>query len=174
MGDKPPVAAVGLGGRQVRTGDEWGNIFDHHAVVYEWENGVRVYSFTRQMHECAMETEDIVLGTKGQARVIKHEIVSGGETWRYRGEKPGMYDVEHAELFKSIKDGKPINNGTYMSYSTMLAIMGRMATYTGQRITWEDAMNSQEDLTPKSYALGPVELPESALKVALPGVTKFS
>ena len=174
MGDKPPVAAVGLGGRQVRTGPEWGNIYDHHSVVYEWENGVRVFSFTRQMHECAMETEDIVLGTKGQARVIKHEIVSGGETWRYRGDKPGMYDVEHVELFKSIKEGKPINNGVYMSYSTLLAIMGRMATYTGQRITWEAAMNSQEDLTPKRYDWGPVELPKSALGVAMPGVTKFS
>jgi predicted dehydrogenase len=174
MGDKPPLAAVGMGGRQVRTGEEWGNIYDHHAVVYEWENGVRVFSLTRQMHECAMETEDIVLGTKGQARVIKHEIVSGGETWRYRGDKPGMYDVEHVELFKSIKEGKPINNGVYMSYSTLLAIMGRMATYTGQRITWEQAMNSQEDLTPKRYDWGPVELPKSALAVAMPGVTKFS
>jgi hypothetical protein len=61
-----------------------------------------------------------------------------------------------------------------MSYSTLLAIMGRMATYTGQRITWDEALNSQEDLTPKSYALGPVELPEAALKVAMPGVTKFT
>lgn len=173
MGDKPPVAATGMGGRQVRTGDEYGNIFDHHAVVYEWENGVRVYSLTRQMHECAMETEDIILGTKGQARVIKHEIDAGGEKWRYRGEKPSMYDVEHVELFKSIREGQPINNGEYMSYSTLLAIMGRMATYTGQRITWEQAMNSQLDLTPKKYDWGPVELPPEALAVAMPGVTKF-
>jgi predicted dehydrogenase len=169
MGDKPPVAAVGLGGRQVRTGPEWGNIYDHHAVVYEWAGGVRVFSFTRQMHECAMETEDIVLGTKGQARVIKHEIDSPEGKWRYRGDKPSMYDVEHVELFKSIKDGKPINNGEYMSYSTLLAIMGRMATYTGQRITWEMAMNSQEDLTPERYEWGDVKVPA----VAMPGITKF-
>ncbi|MDX1945630.1 MAG: Gfo/Idh/MocA family oxidoreductase [Pirellulaceae bacterium] len=169
MGDKPPLAAVGLGGRQVRTEAEWGNIYDHHAVAYEWENGVRVFAFTRQQAECAMETEDIVLGTKGQARVIKHEITSGGEKWRYRGEKPGMYDVEHAELFASIKAGNPINNGEYMSYSTLLAIMGRMATYTGQRITWEMAMNSQENLSPERYEWGDVKV----APVAMPGKTKF-
>ena len=173
MGDQPPVAAVGLGGRQVRTGEQWGNIYDHHAVYYEWANGVRMYSFTRQMENCKNETEDIILGTKGQAQVIKNEITSGGETWRYRGEKPSMYDVEHVELFKSIRDGNPINNGQYMCYSTLLAIMGRMATYTGQRITWENAMNSKLDLTPESYAWGPVKLPPEALAVAMPGKTPF-
>ena len=170
MGDKPPLAAVGMGGRQVRTGEEWGNIYDHHAVVYEWENGVRVYSLTRQQAECFNETEDFILGTKGQARVIKHEIDAGGERWRYRGEKPSMYDVEHVELFNSIKAGEPINNGVYMSYSTMLAIMGRMATYTGQRITWEQAINSQENLSPERYEWGEVKTP----KVAMPGITKFA
>jgi predicted dehydrogenase len=171
MGDQPPLAAVGLGGRQVRTGPMWGNIYDHHAVAYEWPNGVRVFSFTRQMDKCANETEDIIFGSKGQARVIKHEITAGGDTWRYRGPKPSMYDVEHEKLFKSIKDGKPINNGQYMCYSTMLAIMGRMATYTGQRVTWDQAINSKQDLTPASYEWGPVKLPPEALEVAMPGKT---
>jgi predicted dehydrogenase len=171
MGDQPPLACVGMGGRQVRTGPEWGNIYDHHAVAYEWPNGVRMFSFTRQMAGENMynQTEDIILGTKGQAKVIAHEIQSGEERWRYRGPKPGMYDVEHVELFKSIKDGKPINNGLYMSYSTLLAIMGRMATYTGERITWDMAMNSQENLTPETYEWGDVKVPE----VAMPGKTKF-
>jgi predicted dehydrogenase len=177
MGDKPPLAAVGLGGRQVRTGDEWGNIFDHHAVAYEWADGVRVYSFTRQQGDCFPETEDFILGTKGQAKVLANTITGENPSQYPRDKKktdPDMYDNEHVELYDSIRKGEPINNGVYMSYSTLLAIMGRMATYTGQRITWDEAMNSQEDLTPKSYALGPVELPESALKVAMPGVTKFS
>ena len=81
-----------------------------------------------------------------------------------------MYDQEHTELFASIRAGKPINNGHYMSYSTLLAIMGRMATYTGQEITWEMAMNSQEDLTPARYEWGDIKVPE----VAMPGKTKFS
>jgi predicted dehydrogenase len=173
MGDQPPAAAYGMGGRQVRTGADYGNIYDHHAVVYEWANGVRVFSLTRQMEKCFSQTEDFVFGTKGHAQVIKHEITSGGETWRYRGEKPSMYDVEHVALFNSIKEGKPINNGQYMCYSTLLAIMGRMATYTGRRVTWDEAMNSTLDLTPKSYAFGPVELPPEALEVALPGKTQF-
>jgi hypothetical protein len=80
-----------------------------------------------------------------------------------------MYDVEHAELFASIKAGKPINNGLYMSYSTLLAIMGRMATYTGERITWDMALNSQEKLGPERYEWGDVKPPE----VAMPGITKF-
>src|SRR6476646_3028865 len=121
------------------------------------------------MEKGATEVEDIIFGSKGTARVIKHEIASGGETWRYRGEKPSMYDVEHVELFKSIKEGKPINNGHYMCLSTMLAIMGRMATYTGQRVTWDQAINSTLDLTPKSYAWGDVELPAEVLQVAMPG-----
>jgi predicted dehydrogenase len=173
MGDQPPLAAVGLGGRQVRVEPDYGNIYDHHALVYEWPSGVRVFAFTRQMANCWPQTEDIVLGSRGQALLIKHEITSGGDVWRYRGEKPSMYDVEHQELFKSIKEGKPINNGRYMAYSTLLAIMGRMATYTGQRITWEQAMQSQLDLTPKRYEWGPVELPEEVQQVALPGKTRF-
>ena len=84
-----------------------------------------------------------------------------------------MYDVEHDELFKSIKESKPINNGQYMCYSTMLAIMGRMATYTGQRVTWENAWNSTLDMTPKNYAWGAVELPPDVLDVAMPGRTKL-
>jgi myo-inositol 2-dehydrogenase / D-chiro-inositol 1-dehydrogenase len=179
MGDKPPLAAVGLGGRQVRTGEEYGNIYDHHSVIYEWENGVRVFAFTRQMAGQKMfnETDDIVLGTKGQARILRNEI-TGPNAWKYPREKkqadPGMYDAEHVELFASIKAGKPLNNGVYMSYSTMLAIMGRMATYTGQRVTWDEAINSQLDLTPKSYEWGPVDLPPEALEVAMPGKTRLS
>src|SRR5262245_57032541 len=119
MDDTPPAAAVGLGGRQVRTGPQWGNIYDHHAVVYEWANGVRVFSFTRQMSGQKMfnETDDIILGTKGQARILANEI-TGANPWKYPREQKrmdgNMYDNEHVELFASIKEGKPINNGQYM------------------------------------------------------------
>jgi predicted dehydrogenase len=169
MNDQPPLSCFGLGGRQVRTGPEWGNIFDHHAVCYEWANGVKSFSYTRQQAGCSNITEDYVLGTKGQAKILKHEVTSGDNTWRYRGDKPSMYDLEHVALFKAIRNGETINNGIYMSQSTMLAIMGRMATYTGQTITWEDAMNSKEALGPQSYSWGPFE----AKPVAMPGETKF-
>lgn len=168
MDDKPPVKAVGLGGRQVRTGEQWGNIFDHHAVTYEWANGVKCHAYTRQMPGCFNETEDFVYGTKGNARILKY-TVNGEKQWRYEGEQPSMYLVEHQYLFKSIRDGKPINNGTYMSYSTLLAIMGRMACYTGQEVTWDMAMNSTENLTPEKYEWGNIKVPE----VPVPGVTPF-
>jgi hypothetical protein len=121
------------------------------------------------MAGCSNDVEDYVMGTKGKASILKHEIVSGDEKWKYRGDKPSMYDNEHVELFRAIRDGQPINNGTYMCYSTMLAIMGRMATYTGQTITWEQALNSKENYTPESYAWGDVKVPG----VAMPGITKF-
>ncbi len=171
MGDTPPAKAIGLGGRQVRTGEKWGNIYDHFAVCYEWENGFKSYAYTRQMRGCKNNVEDYVQGTKGRARVLAHEIEAlGAEPWKYDGPKtPGMYDQEHVELFQGIRSGNHINNGQYMSYSTMLAIMGRMACYTGQEITWDQAINSTEDLTPEKYEWGDVKIPE----VAMPGITKF-
>jgi myo-inositol 2-dehydrogenase/D-chiro-inositol 1-dehydrogenase len=81
-----------------------------------------------------------------------------------------MYQTEHDELFASIRSGKPINNGEYMSKSTLLAIMGRMAAYTGQQITWEKALASKEDLSPPRYDWA-VALPDPP--IAVPGVTKF-
>ena len=169
MKDEPPVKATGLGGRQVRVQSEYGNIFDHHAVVYEYANGVRLFAYCRQQDHCSMDVNDYILGTKGKVDVMAHTI-TGENNWRHRGPNPNMYQVEHDELFASIRSGKPIDNSLYMARSTMLAIMGRMATYTGQTITWDQALNSQEDLTPPTY--GWTSLPVAS--VALPGVTKFA
>ena len=169
MGDQPPANCFGLGGRQVRTDEKWGHIYDHFAVCYEWENGVRTFSYTRQMPGCFTEVEDFVFGSKGQAQILKNSI-DGAEKWRYRGEKPSMYDQEHRELFAGIRSGNIINNGTYMSYSTLLAIMGREACYTGQKITWEEALNAPQNLSPAKYEWGDVPVPQ----VAVPGVTKMA
>lgn len=169
MGDNPPESCVGLGGRQVRTDAKWGHIYDHFAVCYEWANGVRMYSYTRQMANCYGDVDDYVLGTKGQAIVLKNTI-KGEKTWRYKGEKPSMYDVEHRELFAGLRANNIINNGTYMSYSTLLAIMGREACYTGQKITWDQALQSTHSLSPGKYDWSDVKIPE----VAVPGVTQFA
>jgi predicted dehydrogenase len=168
-GDEPPVSCFGLGGRQVRIQEEFGNIFDHHAVCYEWKSGVKCFAYTRQMRGAFGETEDFVLGTKGRAKILKNEIYGkdGQRLWRYKGESPSMYDVEHKEMYEAIRAGKTINNGVYMTYSTMMAIMGRMACYTGQQVTWEEAMASVEDLTPPAYEFGPAP----KVEVAVPGVT---
>ncbi|MCH5374507.1 MAG: gfo/Idh/MocA family oxidoreductase, partial [Planctomycetes bacterium] len=90
--------------------------------------------------------------------------------WRYDGPGGSMYDIEHQELFAGIRSGNHINNGEYMSYSTLMAIMGRMACYTGQEIAWDAAMNSQEDLSPAKYEWGDVK----ARDVAMPGITPFA
>ena len=170
MNDEPPAQCFGLGGRQVRTDEKWGHIYDHFAVCYEWANGVKTYAYTRQMKGCNNDTEDYILGTKGRAKVLKH-VIEGETPWKYSGPNPpSMYDVEHVELFAGIRNGKPINNGEYMSYSTMMAIMGREACYTGKTITWEDAINSDQDLSPAGYLWGDLETPA----VAIPGVTTFS
>jgi predicted dehydrogenase len=168
MQDEPPVACVGIGGREVRKESQWGNIYDHFGVTYEYENGVKVFAFCRQMLGCHNDTNDHVIGTKGSATVMRPTI-TGSEKWQHRGRAPDMYQQEHNELFAAIRAGKPINNGLYMARSTMLAIMGRMAAYTGQRVTWQDAMNSQERLGPETYEWGGAPEPI----VAVPGVTKL-
>ena len=95
--------------------------------------------------------------------------ITAADEWVFRDDAPNLYQVEHDELFASIRAGKPINNGEYMAKSSLLAIMGRMATYTGQEITWEMALKSKEDLTPPRYEWGDIATP----KVAIPGVTRF-
>lgn len=173
MNDEPPKSCFGLGGRQVRIEPEWGNIYDHFAVCYEWANGVKTFAFTRQMADCATDVDDYVLGTKGRAHVLgsgnRPRIVSPAGNWDYQGPNR-MYQIEHEELFAAIRRGVPINNSQYMSYSTLMAIMGREACYTGEVIQWDALMNSQTDLTPPGFAQGMVETPP----VAMPGRTKFS
>jgi predicted dehydrogenase len=177
--DEYPVKAVGSGGRQVRTAPEYGHIFDHHSVAYEFKNGLKLFSACRQQDGCAADVSDHIFGTKGvcdiDASQFKFSIRphGKGQAWRYRlspgAKDDGMYQNEHNELIASIRSGKPINNGDYMTKSTLMAIMGRMATYTGQVITWEQALNSEENLSPPEYKFGALPMPP----VAKPGVTKF-
>lgn len=169
LGDSHPLSAVGLGGRQQRVDPKWGHIFDHHAVAYEYANGVRVFSYCRQQDGCSNNVDEYVMGTKGQAQILKHQI-KGEVNWRYSGPKPNMYDVEHQELFASIRSGKPIHNGDYMANSTMIAIMGRMSTYTGKTVSWEQCTSSQERLGPTTYDW--TDLPEPP--VAVPGITQLA
>jgi predicted dehydrogenase len=174
MQDAYPNSAVGMGGRQVRVGEEFGNIFDHHSVTYEYSQGVRLFSNCRQMADCANDMSAIILGTKGQAILTDARKSMGLKTrdgrwiYEYRG-NDDVYQTEHDELFASIRNGRPINNGEYMAKSTLLGIQGRMATYTGERIGWEQAAQSQELLGPREYAWGPIAAPA----VAQPGITKF-
>jgi predicted dehydrogenase len=173
MKDQYPVRAMGMGGRAVLVGTEYGNIYDHFSVVYEYADGARLVSNTRQQPKTKGDMSAHALGTKGRAMLAERENgmwIKGKGNWP--GGRPAnqMYQTEHDELFASIRSGKPINNGEYMAKSTLLAIMGRMAAYTGQQVTWEMALNSKEALTPPRYDWA-VKLPDPP--IAIPGVTKF-
>ncbi len=168
MGDQYPVRCYGLGGRQVRTGSVHGHIYDHMATCYEYANGVKAFSYCRQQAGCYNEVKDYVMGAQGRVDVMGHSI-TGANEWRYpRGQArrdPSMYQLEHNALFNAIRTGNPINNGEYMAKSTLMGIMGRMACYTGGSISWDQALNSQEDLSPRAYEWGDVQVPP----VAMPG-----
>jgi predicted dehydrogenase len=174
MQNEYPARAVGMGGRQVRSGTECGHIYDHFSVTYEYENGAKLISNCRQQAGCFNDMSAHVQGTKGRAQIRERRrgmvIENDAGKWTYDKPNNSLYQAEHDELFASIRSGRPINNGTYMANSTLLAIMGRMAAYTGQAITWEMAMNSQEDLTPPAYDWN---LPLPVPPVAMPGVTQF-
>jgi predicted dehydrogenase len=176
MHDEPPLRAWGLGGRQVRTDAIYGDIYDHHAVVYEWPGGVRVFSYCRQQGGCYSDVSDHFLGSLGEADILKHKI-TGKTPWHFAGDGGNMYDLEHQALFAAIRSGEPINNGLYMARSTMLAILGRMVNYTGRMLTWDEALASQQLLAPASYtwdAEPPTRPgPDGRYPVAMPGQTKF-
>lgn len=179
--DQVPVRAWGIGGRQCRDPKQ-GNVYDHHAVTYEFPNGVHVHAYCRQMNGCGWDVNDIVFGTKGRASLLEYRI-QGAKNWRLKTTKNGafgaggMYDREHQALFSAIRSGKTINNGEYMANSTMMGILGRMVDYTGQALTWEQAINSKQRLAPDKYAFDAVPPvlrdKDGNYPAALPGITPF-
>ena len=173
-----PVRAQGMGGRQVRNGKEYGEIFDHHFVEYEYDDGSRMYSQCRHIEGTMSRVTEAFQGTSGSAPLPGLLLTSSGHTiWSHDDKNdPNPYQVEHDELFAAIAAGDckfaDAENG---AYSTMTAILGRMATYSGQVIEWNDALNSNLSLMPKKYAwdAAPPVLPDEYgyYPVAVPGKT---
>lgn len=160
-----PVKCVGMGGRQVRTDPAYGHIFDHFCVDYEYPNGVHVMSMCRQIDGCAGNVSERVVGTKGTSSC--NGSIQGPNAWKYEGPTPSPYVQEHADLIASIRAGNPLNETQQIAESCLTAIMGRMSAYTGQEVTWEQAMNSMEVLMPAKLEFGPLPVPP----VAVPGKT---
>jgi predicted dehydrogenase len=163
-----PIRATALAGRQVRTAPQFGNIFDHFAVDYEYPLGVHVLSMCRQIEGCANNVSEAVVGTKGQ-------WTSGG--YRITGERPWSlprnqdnqpYQAEHVALITSIRNRQPINDLKQVAESTLTAIMGRMSAYTGRQVTWEQALESRQNLMPERLDMQ-MNLPVAP--VAVPGQT---
>lgn len=193
-GDKHPVEAQGMGGRQVRTGKEYGQIFDHHFVEYTYDDGTKMYSQCRHQDGCANEVREHAHGTKGTldiddgggpmmntgpigvARKDRGFVTTKGGKWTMPKPKLDNHHQEHHDLFAALRDGRTYNEGDYGAQSTMTAILGRMATYSGNIVKWDDALHKGIDLSPQMYdfaAPPPVLADKNGFyPVAVPGVTK--
>lgn len=166
-----PIRASGSGGRQVRTSPAYGHIFDHFAIEYEYADGVKITSMCRQIEGCDSRVEEIIVGTEGRMIMSPGRArIEGGKPWKFTGEDHNPYELEHRDLVASITSGKPLNEGKRIAESTLTAIMGRLAAYTGKAVTWEKAIASTLNLAPAKYEFGPLPTPE----VAVPGRTTFA
>lgn len=175
FGDAQPEAVFGVGGRSACFGTEFGDLFDHQCVVFEYKDGKQLTGICRNQVGTWGEETDIIFGTKGQA-CLRDGKITGENKWRYEGEKKNMYDVEHAELFDAIRNGTTINNGDYMINSTMMMVMATYAVWTGQRMTWDQVWNTTTTVVQPAYnwEMKPPVMPNAEGKYDLPiqGITK--
>ena len=174
-----PVRAQGMGGRQVRNQKRHGQIFDHHMVEFEYADGTRMLSQCRQIPGCWPSVTEHAHGTKGVADLANDRngfTIKGAASWRYRAGKPrDAYQQEHDDLFEAIRNDKPYNEAEFGATSTMTGILGRMCTYSGKQIEWDDAFNSRIELVPKVTSWDSPSLvtpdAEGRYPIAIPGQT---
>lgn len=180
-----PVMAQGMGGRQTRTGNEYGQIFDHHFVEYQYPDGSMLNSQCRHQKGCWNNWSDAGQGTKGTFNCVPARQLStiydnkGNVIWEYLGkDDTEPHQVEQTEFFRMLRQDEYINQAESGAISTMTAIMGRMATYSGQKVTWEEAINSTENLLPKefSWTAEPPVKPDKdgAYPIPMPGTYKVT
>ena len=178
LGDKPPVKAWGMGGRQVQTQPIYGDLFDHNASVFEYDSGVRLFAYCRDQPNCYGQYRVSFLGTKGRASIPQRCFIEGESPWKYKGSIENMYDLEHVALFDAIRKNKTVKNGNYMATSSALAILAREVSYTGKQITWEELMNSKATFVLPKYdwdAAPPISADANGnYPSAMPGMTLFT
>lgn len=176
MNNEPPLRCWAVGGRAQRSDAHPGNIFDHFSVTYEYSGDRRAYLMARQWENCPTDNTDWVYGEKGIARIngwAPEHWIKGETTWKYEAGPEGngdMYVHEHEEFFAGIRSGKHRDDTEWMNQSTLMSIMGRMAAYSGQAVTWQQALASVERHGPSAYAFGDV----ATTAVPRPGHTKFT
>ena len=191
-----PLKAQGMGGRQVRNGKDHGEIFDHHFVEFTYKTGAVISSQCRHQPGCMRRVDESFQGTKGSVNMRYGDIVDleGKEIYRYKSgnntksskpsrsianglNEPNPYQVEHDKLFASIRNGGLIADAENGAKSTLTAIMGRMATYSGKEITWDQAMNSKLELMPENpdWNTNPPTMPDSngIYSIPTPGITTY-
>lgn len=174
-----PVKAQGQGGRQVRSDKKYGEIYDHHSVEYTFADGTVMMSHCRQTARTWASVSEYAHGTKGVATLSGGSIddLKGANVWRYKGAKPDPYQVEHDVMQDAMRNSKDHSEAENGAKSTMAAIMGRMASYSGQYITWDQALNSKVNYTapsPLTWNANPPTLPDKDLvyPVPMPGIYK--
>jgi predicted dehydrogenase len=170
-----PISAQGQGGRLVVSESQRGDIFDHHFVEFTFSDGVKMFAQTREIGGCWSVTGSQAYGHAGQAN-IGTGVIQGANAWRFRDKAANPYQVEHDVLIDAIRRNQPHNEVDYAAMSTMTAIMGRMASYSGQMIKWDAAINSPQQLGPEkcSFDSPPPVMADANgnYPVAIPGVTK--
>jgi len=178
MAQGHPVEANGMGGRQVRVAPGIGEIFDHHTVEFTYANGLKMFSQCRQIPNCWGSFSQHAHGTKGYADIDgggQATLTVAGAPARHRKSQPDGHQLEMNDLFAAILAGKPYNEVGWAADSTMTAILGRMATYSGKLVSWEDAVRSELDLLPERFAWDaePRSKPgaDGVYPCAIPGVT---
>ena len=178
MKGRMPKWAFALAGRSASFGEVYGDMFDHHTVVYEYESGTRLYALSRTQVGCYDNSGDIIMGTKGTCHLDKYRI-TGETNWKYEGEHKNPYQVEQDVLVKSIREGKPFNSGSYMNDSTLIGVMGQIAAYTGKPVTWEECKHSNLRYGPapdeSNFDTKPPTLPnkDGNYPLPMPGITKL-
>lgn len=165
-----PDRVFGVGGRQARTGADYGVIYDHFGLEYGYPQGRFALSMCRQQNGTPGKVEEMVTGTQGQMLMRPgFARIENGEAWRYTGPNNNPYVTEHVDLQRAIRSGNRLNETRAVAESTLTAIMGREAAYTGQEISWDQALNSKQDLMPAVLAFAECPTPP----VPIPGKTKF-
>ena len=166
-----PKMVQGMGGRQERVQEQYGNGYDHFATEFEFDNGVRITSMCRQQSGVNFNVAERLVGTKGQVYLDQSQgKIIGENEYKYDGEDNDPYVSEHAKLIASIRAGDGFNEGEQVARSTMSAIAGRMCAYTGRAMKWDWAYKkSALNLVPEKLEFGdlPVDPP------AVPGITKL-
>jgi len=180
LSDAAPAAAWGMGGRQVCTDpNQYGDELDHHAIVYDYADGKKIFAHGRHIPGCFNQAAVVALGTKGRAFMPARPYIEGEKPWRYRAPKKpvAMTDREHQVLFESIRTGKPVNNGVRMCHVSMLAILGEIVCCTGKQMSWDDVMQSKLSYALPRYGWDvepPIKPgPDGNYPAILPGVTKL-
>ena len=170
-----PVSAHGQGGRQLYLPSQQGDTFDHQAIEFTFEDGVKLFAQTRQISGCWTRSTAQAYGPHGRADLYPGRI-EGRTPWRPRGPMPNPYQVEHDVLMDAIRRDTPHNDVDHAARATLVGIMGRMASYSGQQITWDQVVNCNVRLTPERYAFDatPPVLPDETGRypVPMPGATK--